>query len=89
MSSKVIRILIYQGKHGDEYWIADTDAQVDCACRKLFKRFDEDGCYEDDEPALKEAREGDIQAIRHLLTKHRGFEYEKWSIVIAVDPLCE
>lgn len=46
-----MKLLIYHGKHGDEYWLADTPAWLEAAQRQLFKRLDEWGCYEDGEVA--------------------------------------
>jgi len=85
-------ILVYHGKHGDEYYLVDTPERMDAALRTLFTQLDEDGCYgdkdEDEDAALiRLARAGDIRIIRRLLNHHRDWEYEGWDIEAAIDPL--
>ena len=84
-----MQILIYHGKYGDEYWLADTPERLEAAQRKLFAQLDEWGCYGDDEEHIAEARAGDIRATCWLLETHRSGEYESWDIEEAIDPLCE
>ncbi len=84
-----MQILIYHGKHGDEYWLADTDKQVNAAMRKLFTRLDEWGCYVEDKThslTLAKAREGDPRCIRHILESRRDCEYEGWDLEEADGP---
>jgi hypothetical protein len=76
-------ILVYKGKHGRSYWLIDTPARRDAAFRSLFNLLDEYGCYEDDETSLSEARAGDDNAVRSLLERHNGYEYEEWDIEFA------
>lgn len=83
---KTVSILVYHGKHDDEYWLADTPERLKTAQRQLFKRLDDWGCYEQEE-GVTEARAGDIRAIRWLLNRHEGYEYEGWDIEQATDPL--
>ena len=45
--------------------------------------LDEYGCYEDDEEGLTDARAGNPKAIRWLLDRHNGYEYEQWDIEFA------
>lgn len=81
-----MRILIYHGKHGDEYWLADTPERLEAALRKLFARLHEWGCYEDDEDGIAEACAGDIRAIKWILQRRQDYEYEGWDIEEALDP---
>jgi NTP pyrophosphatase (non-canonical NTP hydrolase) len=78
---KTIRILIYKGKHGDQYWLADTPARLVQAQTALFKQLDEQGFYEDeDQDHLKQARAGNIRAIRGILDSRQCCEYEEWEL---------
>jgi len=81
-----MRILIYHGKYGDEYWAADTPERLEAAMRKLFTRLDEWHCYEDDEEGIAEARAGDIRAIKRILQRRQDYEYEGWDLEEAIDP---
>jgi hypothetical protein len=83
------QILIYHGKHNDEYWLVDTPERMEAAQRKLFKMLDEWGCYEEGEDHLIEARSGNVKAIHWILSIHQQYEYEGWDIEEAFDPLCE
>jgi len=73
-----MRILIYYGKHGEQYWLADTKKRTQQAQRALFDQLDAEGCYEDDEPFLEMAREGDPEVIDCILTSRQTCEYECW-----------
>jgi len=77
-----INILIYRGKHGDQYWLVDTPPRLAAAKHVLFQQLDQSLCYEDDVPAdqLTAARAGDPYAIRDILDDHNGYEYEEWDI---------
>jgi hypothetical protein len=79
-------ILVYKGKHGRSYWLIDTPVRRDAAFRTLFEILDECCCYEDGEDGLTEARAGDAKAIRSLLERHNGYEYEEWDIEFAEIP---
>lgn len=79
-------ILVYRGKYGREYWLANTDEQLSAALTKLFKRLDEWSCYEDDEDGIAEARAGNFKAIRSILVRHSDYEYEGWDLEEAIDP---
>ena len=84
-----MRILIYHGKYGDQYWLADTPERLETALRRLFTELDELGCYAEDEVrslTLVKAREGDARSIRHILERHKSFEYENWDLEEAYDP---
>jgi len=84
-----MQIFIYRGKHGREYWLANTPARLEAAMRKLFKRLDESGCYVEDEThslTLAKARDGDARCIRHILESRRDCEYEEWDLEEADDP---
>ena len=72
-----LRILIHRAKHGDAYWLADTETRAAQAREILFQRLDEQGCYTDDE-GLEKARAGDVQAIETILEGRRGCKYEDW-----------
>jgi hypothetical protein len=79
-----MKILIYYGKHGNQYWMVDTARRMDGAMRQLFDQLDEMHCYEDvedcNEAMLRAARQGGISVIRRLLDAHNGAEYECWEI---------
>ena len=81
-----MQILIYHGKYGDEYWLADTPERLEAAMRKLFARLDEWHCYEDDEEGIAEARAGNIRAIKWVLQRRQDYEYEGWDLEEAIDP---
>lgn len=74
---RTLKILVYRGKHGNAYWLADTPTRAAQAREALFCQLDEMGCYEDDE-GLEKARAGDAQAIEIILESRRGYEYEDW-----------
>lgn len=81
-----IRILVYYGKHGDQYWVANTSEQAAKAREALFRQLDEEGCYDgEDIEFLKKARTGDIQHIAVLLGSRRECEYERWAYIVAMD----
>lgn len=73
-----MRILVYNGKHADCFWMADTLERTAGAQAALFKMLDEMGCYLDDERHLEKAREGNPKAINYILQQHSGYEYETW-----------
>jgi len=84
-----MQILIYHGKHGDEYWLANTREQLNAARRKVFDMLDEWGCYEEDEAgsiALESARNGDAYFIQQFLDSHKNGEYEGWDLEEVCDP---
>ncbi len=80
-----MRILIYHGKHGDEYMLADTTERLRAALKRLFKMLDEMGCYEGEE-YLEDARNGNDQALRFILMSRKDCEYEGWDLEEAIDP---
>lgn len=85
-----MRILIYHGKHGDEYWLADTEEQLNAAMFRLFTILDELQCYVEDEHhslTLRMARTGNAKCVRAILEEHRGYEYEGWDLEEATDPI--
>ena len=83
-------ILIHHGKYSDIYYLADTPERKDAAFRRLFKQFDECGCYCNCIlSVLDSARAGDIRAIRELLDSRCKCEYEAWEARRALDPLKE
>lgn len=71
-----MQILIYHGRHGDKYWLADTSERLEAAMRKLFAQFDEWGCYEGDENGIAKARAGDLRVIKCILQRRQDREYE-------------
>lgn len=73
-----LRMLAYRGKHGDQYWLADTPTRAVQARKTLFRQLDGMGYYEDDEDNLEQARAGNVQAIEIILDRHNGYEYENW-----------
>jgi len=72
-----LRILIHRAKHGDAFWLADTETRAAQAREILFNRLDEQGCYTNEE-GLEKARAGNVQAIEIILEAGRGCEYEDW-----------
>jgi len=81
-----MKILVYHGKYGNEYWLVDTPQRLEAAKRQLFKQLDDWGCYDSDEEGLAEARAGDPKAIRWVLDRRNGYEYEGWDLEEAIDP---
>ena len=79
------QILVYHGKHGDEYYLADTPERLTAAKAELFTMLDGQGCYDDNTPHIAQAREGDPQAIAHILGTRRHCEYEAWGLAEATD----
>jgi len=76
-----LRILVYHGKHGKQYWLADTPTRAAQAREALFRQLDEMGFYcDEDKGHLTKARAGDAKAIEGILESrgHCGCEYEKW-----------
>ena len=79
-----VEILVYKGKNGDAYWLIDTPARRDAAMKAIFEQLDEYHCYDDDnEQDVASARAGNSHAIRGLLDRHQGYEYEDWDIEFA------
>lgn len=78
MTTPTLRILIHHGKHGDSFWLADTRTRAAQVREILFKQFDEQGFYEDDEEGLAAAQGGDARAIENILQRRRSCEYEEW-----------
>jgi len=76
-----MRILVYKGKHGDAYWMANTMERAAGAREALFKMLDQDGCYayDVDDELLAKAREGNPQAIERILDIRSDYEYEAWA----------
>lgn len=83
---KTVNVLVYHGKHGDEYWLVDTPERLQTAMRQLFQMLDEWHCYENSEEGVAAARAGDAKAIKWILMRHAGYEYEGWDIIEATDP---
>jgi len=82
-----MKILVYHGKYGADYWVVDTPARMNAALKALFNQLDKYGCYEDeDEDHLAKARAGDKRAIFGILSSRQCCEYEHWNIVEAIDP---
>lgn len=78
-----VRILIYHGEHGDQYWLADTPTREMQALQALFTILDEWGCYTEVDDtdvahALPAARKGDPKAIHFILSVRDRYEYEGW-----------
>lgn len=81
-----VRILVYHGAHGDEYYLANTHEKRAAARQHIFMRLDAAGCYDDDDKELVElARSGSCWAINSLLCQHCDREYERWSYEYALD----
>jgi hypothetical protein len=79
-----VNILIYSGKHGNQYWLVDTEARLHAAFRALFTMLDADGCYDEDDrdigDMLEAARSDDIKSIKTILEIRDNYEYEGWRI---------
>lgn len=73
-------ILVYSGKYDHQYWLVDTPQRLEGAQRALFQQLDENGFYGYDQRYIREARNGDIRAIRYILEERRSCEYEYWDI---------
>jgi len=84
---KTVSILVYHGKYGDQYWLANTREQREAAMQALFKQLDEWSCYEGgvDAGLLADARSGNRQVIEAILESRSGYEYEGWDIEEAID----
>ena len=84
---KTADVLVYHGKHGDEYWLVDTPARRDAAFRALFKMLDDFHCYAGGGAKFREmlgkASNGDTQCVKAILESRFGYEYEGWDIVQA------
>lgn len=81
-------LLIYQGKHGNEIYLANTPERLTAARQAIFTQLDHWGCYQfnqNDKNHLEKARAGDPQAIAHLLETHRHLEHEGWELTQATD----
>jgi len=83
---KTVSILVYHGKHGDEYWLADTPERLQAAMRQLFQMLDDWHCYKSSDEGVAAARAGDARAVKGILMRHAGYEYEGWDIIEAIDP---
>lgn len=79
------QILVYHGKHGDEYYLADTPERLAAAKAELFTMLDGQGCYDDNTPGINRARDGDPHAIARILCTRRHCEYEAWGLAAATD----
>ena len=84
---KTVSILVYHGKYGDQYWLANTREQREAAVQALFKQLDDWSCYEGsvDKELLADARRGNRQVIEAILESRSGYEYEGWDIEEAID----
>ena len=84
---KTVSILVYRGKHDNDYYLVDTPERLQAAMRQLFMLLDECGCYTDEDTRhLAQARDGNIRAIKGILESHRCYEYEEWEIIEVIDP---
>ncbi len=74
-----VKIIIYHGKHGDVFWLADTRLRAAEARKKLFRQLDKNGCYaREGINLLGSAREGDDRAIEIILLERAYCAYERW-----------
>ena len=77
-----MKILIWRGKHGDQYFdVADENK----ALKFLFTLIDTDYGYYDPEymdihnaALYKKAKEGDMVALRRFMHTRSDHEYEGW-----------
>jgi hypothetical protein len=84
-------ILIYHGKHGNEYYDISTPALCKGAFRHLFDELGSEGHYDCSEPNERElelfnkAVDGDDKAVMQFLElrSRAGYEYERISRVDA------
>lgn len=84
-------ILIYHGKHGEEYYNISTPALCRGAFRHLFDELGAEGFYDCSEPNERElelfnrAVRGDDDAVMEFieLRSNEGYEYERISTVDA------
>jgi hypothetical protein len=79
-----MNILVYHGKHGDQYWLIDSRRRRNGAFQALFNQLDQCGYYADEDPEqLALARSGNTQAIAGILHSRQCCEYETWEIEYA------
>jgi len=80
-----VRILIYHGKHGDEYFNISTDSLRRGAYRHLFDQLGSVGYYDDPDPDSTElelfnkATIGDDRSVIKFMQVRNdlGYEYER------------
>lgn len=85
------RILVYHGKHGNEFWYARTPEETGKAFLALFKLIDEFVKAYVDAPADQQeyiawARAGQADAAKYILQWRNGYEYEGWSLEMIKTP---
>lgn len=77
-----MKILVYQGKHENEYFDISTDSLRRGAYRHLFDELGEAGYYDSCDPADEElklfnrATAGDDAAVIQFMTWRKEHEYE-------------
>jgi len=77
-----MKILVYHGKHGDEYYDISTDTLRGNAYRALFDRLGGRGFYDDSDPDEAErelfdlAAAGDERAVIKFMQRRSGSGYE-------------
>lgn len=91
---QTMKILVYDGKHDQAYWLADSPKQETAAFRRMFELMHELEYYESVPPeAGKErdlyllAKDGDDKSLKKFLQMRRNNEYEDWYFVYAEDPI--
>lgn len=88
-----MKVLIYGNrKQDDTLYDISTPEKESAAYLAVFKELDGYWQVYDDAKTVtsndyKDAKNGDGQAAKRLMTKRRGYEYENFTIAEVVDPL--
>lgn len=85
--TKGVRVLIYEGKHGDQHFLAHDHDELDRAFLKMFQLMDSQSFYDgDDDELIVLARNGDAKAARAICNMRSDYEYEGFRIEEAIEP---
>jgi len=77
-----MKILIYHGKHGDEYFDISTDPLRRCAYRHLFNQLGGEGYYDEPDPDSRELKlfnaavAGDDEGLIMFMRLRKDYDYE-------------
>ena len=79
--SKYPAILIQDGKHGNSYWLVNTDEELVRAFRAMVHLINDlMRYYCGDEEHLEAALAGDLDALIRFVTVRGDHEYEGWRV---------
>ncbi len=81
----MIKILIYKGKYGRQYYDISTEPQEDAVFLELFNMFNDLGYYGWTEPVTDERT--NPKSAKRLLTARcrKEYEYETFEIIEPMD----